>query len=277
MRTSINSLRKLVAVGIIIIIVLQICAVFSAPVKYTTSNVIFYYVIVYFAMRNLFSDRSHHICAFMWSLLTAYLLGWFWGAINILVYWVVYFMKVKYRSKTETEEEEEAEAEEEEEVDKFLGKDNNEIVKYFIKKHSRMKFPRKLKKQGFTLLLKIEPIMYIPFFKVNAFWHKIYIVKCGKSYSLYNARFFGILGNSITDLCSMHRPDITNNLTQGFGWGKIRILSDEDPNKPIKFLNSYEEACLNLANLVTLITIACKDNEQKRVMGELAPHSNKKK
>lgn len=95
MNTTMNKVRNFLIVGMLIVIVLQVCAVFSALVKYTPSNVIFYCIMVYFTMRNLFSEKPHHICAFLWSLLTAYLLGWFWGALTVILYWVLYFLKVR--------------------------------------------------------------------------------------------------------------------------------------------------------------------------------------
>lgn len=100
MSTSFNNLRRLCGIGIIIIIALQIFAVFSALEKYTPSNIIFYGVLVYFSMRSLFSDKPHHICAFMWSLLTAYLLGWFWGGLAVILYWVLYILKVRAAHKS---------------------------------------------------------------------------------------------------------------------------------------------------------------------------------
>ena len=95
MNTTMNKVRNFLIVGMLIVIVLQVCAVFSALVKYTPSYVIFYCIMVYFTMRNLFSEKPHHICAFLWSLLTAYLLGWFWGALTVILYWVLYFLKVR--------------------------------------------------------------------------------------------------------------------------------------------------------------------------------------
>lgn len=95
MNTTMNKVRNFLIVGMLIVIVLQVCAVFSALVKYTPSNVIFYCIMVYFTMRNLFSEKPHHICAFLWSLLTAYLLGLFWGALTVILYWVLYFLKVR--------------------------------------------------------------------------------------------------------------------------------------------------------------------------------------
>lgn len=96
MSTSNTKLRSFILKSIAIVIALQLFAVISAFVTYTPSNVVFYGVTVYFTMRNLFSERPHHIFAFMWSLLTAYLLGWFFGAIEVILYWVLYFIKVKY-------------------------------------------------------------------------------------------------------------------------------------------------------------------------------------
>ena len=91
--------RNLLIGGLLIVLILQICAAFAALAKYTTDNVIFYYVMVYFTMRNLLSERPHHICAFLWSLRTTYLIGMF-GVIDVVVYWVLYLLKVKYTPKS---------------------------------------------------------------------------------------------------------------------------------------------------------------------------------
>ena len=90
-----TSKRNLVLVSTLTVIILQVVAVISAFVKYTPVNVIFYGLAVYFAMRNLFSNQPHHIWATMWSVCTAYLLGWFFGLVEIVVYWILYFIKVK--------------------------------------------------------------------------------------------------------------------------------------------------------------------------------------
>ena len=95
--------RNFIIGGEALIILFQIFAVISAFVKYTPENIIFYCVMVYFTMRNLFSKKPHHICAFLWSLLTAYLLGWLFGAATVLAYWVLYFMKVKIASQHKKE------------------------------------------------------------------------------------------------------------------------------------------------------------------------------
>lgn len=96
MNTTNIKLRNVVIASTAIVILLQFFAIILAFVKYTPSNVVFYGITVYFTMRNLFSQKPHHIFAFMWSLLTAYLLGWFFGAIEIILYWLLYFIKVKY-------------------------------------------------------------------------------------------------------------------------------------------------------------------------------------
>ncbi len=91
-----TSKRKLfVLIGIFAVIILQVVAVFAALAKYTPSNVIFYVLVVYLSMRNLFSQKPHHIAAAMWTICTAYLLGWFFGIIEVVVYWALYFIKVK--------------------------------------------------------------------------------------------------------------------------------------------------------------------------------------
>lgn len=126
-------LRKVLAILLLIFIPLQVWAAFSALLKYTTSNIIFYYVMVYFTMSNLFSERPHHICAFMWSLLTAYLLGWFWGGMAVLVYWGLYFIKVKYAPKTSSKSSSKSSKKDDEDSDEDsddASTDDTQIVKF---------------------------------------------------------------------------------------------------------------------------------------------------
>lgn len=99
MNATILKLRKIEKILMMVFIPLQVVAVYSAFLKYTTENVIFYGIVVYFTMRSLLSEKKHPIFAFMWSLLTAYLLGYFFGAVEVIIYWVSYFIKVKTASQ----------------------------------------------------------------------------------------------------------------------------------------------------------------------------------
>ena len=80
-------------------------------------------------MRSLLSEKPHHICAFMWSLLTTYLLGWFWGAAEVIIYWVSYFIKVKYTPKTSSKSSKKDDEDSDEDSDE-ASTDNTEIVKF---------------------------------------------------------------------------------------------------------------------------------------------------
>lgn len=254
MNTNINKLRKFVALGLFVVIFFQVCAIFSALVKYPTSNVVFYCIIVYFTMRNLFSERPHHICAFLWSLMTADLLGWFWGALTVILYWVLYFTKVKTASvhKKARREEDEDEA----------GEEDSSKVPSFITKN------------GYELLQTIQPIFRIPFLGIPKIWHKYYVVKRGKTYLLLNRPFFFFFTKT-TDLCSLHRPDLVKEWLQIFNMAEIVIFSDEDKSRLIKIWVAKKVALPTLSDLLDNITDACDENKVKRIVGETAPHQKK--
>ena len=245
MNATILKLRKFLTISMMVFIPLQVVAVYSAFLKYTTENVIFYGIVVYFTLSSLFSEKTHHICAFMWSLLTAYLLGWFWGAVEIIIYWVSYFIKVKY-----TPDEDETE------------------------KEDSLKVPSFITKNGYELLQTIQPIFRIPFVGIPKIWHKYYIVKRGKTYLLLNRPFFCFFTKT-TDLCSLHRPDLVKEWLQTFNMAEIVIFSDEDKSRLIKIWVTKKVALPTLADLLDNITDACEDNNVKRIVGETAPHHKK--
>ena len=254
MNTNTNRLRSIIILGLLIVIILQVCAVFSALVKYTPSNVVFYCIMVYFTMRNLFSEKPHHICAFMWSLLTTYLLGWFWGAAEVIIYWASYFIKVKYTPKASSKSSKKDGDE--------AGEEDSSKIPYFIKKN------------GYELLRTIQPIFRIPLLGIPKIWHKYYVVKRGKTYLLLNRPFFCFFTKT-TDLCSLHRPDLVKEWLQIFNMAEVVIFSDEDKSKLMKIWVSRKDSLPLIADLIENITSACKANEVKRIVGETAPHPKK--
>ena len=258
MNTNTNKLRSFVVLGLLILIFLEICAVFSAPVKYVPYNVVFYYILVYFTMRNLFSERPHHICAFLWSLMTADLLGWFWGALTVILYWVLYFTKMKIASVHKKVRREEEDDENEDEA----GEEDSSKVPSFITKN------------GYELLQTIQPIFRIPFFGIPKIWHKYHVVKRGKTYLLLNRPFFFFFTKT-TDLCSLHRPDLVKEWLQIFNMAEIVIFSDEDKSRLIKIWVAKKVALPTLSDLLDNITDACDENKVKRIVGETAPHQKK--
>ena len=222
MNTNTNKLRSFVVLGLLVVIVLQVCAVFSAPVKYV-------------------------------HLLTADLLGWFWGALTVILYWVLYFLKVRaahtsgqpQRNATQNHN------------------DDNDTPDFIVK-------------NGYELLQTIQPIFRIPFFGIPKFWHKYYVVKRGKTYLLLNRPFFSFYTKT-TDLCSLHRPDLVKEWLQFFNLSEIVIFSDEDKSRLIKIWVSRKNSLPIIADLIENITTACKANDVKRIVGETAPHTGKKK
>ncbi len=267
-------LRKVLAIAMMVFIPLQLWAAISVAVKCTSSNIVFYYVMIYFSLRSLFSDRPHHLCAFMWSLMTVYMLGWFWGSVEVLVYWVSYFIKVKYTpkasSKSSSKSSKKDDDEAEEEDDDEAGEDEDET-----EEEDSPKVPSFITKNGYELLQTIQPIFRIPFFGIPKIWHKYYVVKRGKTYLLLNRPFFCFFTKT-TDLCSLHRPDLVKEWLQIFNMAEVVIFSDEDKSKLMKIWVSRKDSLPLIADLIENITSACKANEVKRIVGETAPHPGKK-
>ena len=272
MKATMLKLRKLLTIAMMVFIPLQLWAAISVAVKCTSSNIGFYYVMIYFSLRSLFSDRPHHLCAFMWSLMTVYMLGWFWGSVEVLVYWVSYFIKVKYTPKASSKsskkygdeaEEDDDEAGEEEDDDDDAEEEDSPKVPSFITKN------------GYELLQTIQPIFRIPFFGIPKFWHKFYVVKRKKTYLLLNRPFFSFYTKT-TDLCSLHRPDLVKEWLQIFNLSEIVIFSDEDKSRLIRIWVSRKNSLPIIADLIENITTACKANDVKRIVGETAPHTGKK-
>ena len=256
--TTILKIRKLLAIAIMVFIPLQVVAVYTAFLKYTTENAIFYGIVVCFTMRSLLSEKPHHICAFMWSLLTTYLLGWLWGAVEVIIYWVSYFIKVKYTPKASSKS-----------SSKSSKKDGDEAGE-----EDSPKVPSFITKNGYELLQTIQPIFRIPFFGIPKIWHKYYVVKRGKTYLLLNRPFFFFFTKT-TDLCSLHRPDLVKEWLQIFNMAEIVIFSDEDKSRLIKIWVAKKVALPTLSDLLDNITDACDENKVKRIVGETAPHQKK--
>lgn len=282
--TNILKLRKLLAITMMVFIPLQVVAVYSAFLKYTTENVVFYGIVVYFTMRSLLSEKPHHIFAFMWSLLTAYLLGYFWGAVEVIIYWGVYFIKVKYTPKASSksssksskksskkDDEDEDEDEEDDDEDEEDDDENDDEAE----EEDSPKVPSFITKNGYELLQTIQPIFRIPFVGIPKIWHKYYVVKRGKTYLLLNRPFFCFFTKT-TDLCSLHRPDLVKEWLQIFNMAEVVIFSDEDKSKLMKIWVSRKDSLPLIADLIENITSACKANEVKRIVGETAPHPGKK-
>lgn len=276
MKATMLKLRKLLALSMLVFIPLQLWAAISVAVKCTSSNIGFYYVMIYFSLRSLFSDRPHHLCAFMWSLMTVYMLGWFWGSVEVLVYWVSYFIKVKYTPKASSksssksskkdgdeakEDDDEAGEEEDDDDDEAEEEDSSKV-------------PSFITKNGYELLQTIQPIFRIPFLGIPKIWHKYYVVKRGKTYLLLNRPFFCFFTKT-TDLCSLHRPDLVKEWLQIFNMAEVVIFSDEDKSKLMKIWVSRKDSLPLIADLIENITSACKANEVKRIVGETAPHPKK--
>lgn len=95
MKTSQMKKRNLLIVSEAIVIVLQLLALIMVWLKYDAVNVVFYHVLVYFTMQNLFSQKPHHICASLWSIMTIFVIGWFFGIVAVTIYWAMYCLKVK--------------------------------------------------------------------------------------------------------------------------------------------------------------------------------------
>ena len=284
MNATILKLRKIEKILMMVFIPHQVVAVYSAFLKYTTENVVFYGIVVYFTMRSLLSEKPHHIFAFMWSLLTAYLLGWFWGASEVIIYWVSYFIKVKYTPKASSKSSSKSskkDGDEAEEDGDEAGEDGDEAGEEDddedeTKEEDSSKVPSFIKKNGYELLQTIQPIFRIPFFGIPKFWHKFYVVKRKKTYLLLNRPFFSFYTKT-TDLCSLHRPDLVKEWLQIFNLSEIVIFSDEDKSRLIRIWVSRKNSLPIIADLIENITTACKANDVKRIVGETAPHTGKKK
>lgn len=85
--------RNFVIGGILLFIILQFIAVLSALLNYNLLNILFYFITIYFSIKNLFSPKKHCIIAVIWSILTIYLLGNFFGGMILITYWGLYVIK----------------------------------------------------------------------------------------------------------------------------------------------------------------------------------------
>lgn len=253
--------------------VLEVIALLLAPAWYDNTTLLnsFLFIVVSYLAISPFLGRAHHWAwGIIWSLLVVGSLGWFFGIIEVLLYWYLFSKKKKNTTTRGTE----TDTSNDNIIDSDSFADGLEAINNENNRPRNLstgKIHWKILKKGMAGQLSVfRPKMWC---NIPQFWRKIEFIQSGKTITVIEHRWFHQPNRQ--NLVECHDPDYVDS----FGnWLIASILrnrqinivrhgkmSSGKPEKSLRFRLSNSESEKVLAIVEILINDTCTWQGAKRL------------